>query len=212
MARQQKMTDDDAAGHKPALIVEAAGACLAEHFPDGAFCRLKVLFRVGVAERESVVTVFDVGQINLYFPLKTFEVFDGFIAVCVADDRNGKRIAQRFQNGIGEMDRSDEIDVVRALCDEFPINLPQAFYGDFPPLMFTADFIILAVDATQVATGEEDGSRSFASADAGLFPEMEAGACNDRQSPHTAEPFLPRPINAAVVGAEMTFTHNSFAP
>ena len=46
MTRQQKMTDDDAAGHKPALIVEAAGACLTEHFPDGAFCRLKVLFRV----------------------------------------------------------------------------------------------------------------------------------------------------------------------
>ena len=167
---------------------------------------------MGVAKRESIITVFDIGQVYLYFSLKTFEVFDGFIAVCVADDRNGKGIAQGFQNGIGEMDRSDEIDVVRALCDEFPINLPQTFHCDFPPLMFTADFIILAVDTTQVAAGEEDGSRSFASADTGLFPEMEAGACNDRQSPHPAESFLPRPVNTAVVGAEMTFTHNSFAP
>ena len=158
--------------------------------------------------RKGVVAVLDIRKIYLKFALEAFQIFDGFITVSIADHRDGEGGVQGFQDRIGKMHRRHEIDVVCAFRNEFTVNFPQPFHRDFLPLAFTADFVVLAVDAAQIASGKEDGSGTFGSADAGFFPEMQTGAGDDRVVSHFAEAGPAAPVHSAFAGAGMTFVHD----
>ena len=73
----------------------------------------------------------------------------------------------------------NKVNIVCALGDKFKINFAQAFYGDFFSFVHAADFVVLAVDAGEVASCEEDGAGASGSCDAGFFPVMERSSGND---------------------------------
>ena len=68
-----------------------------------------------------------------------------------------------------------------ALGDKFLINFLQAFDTDFPALVQTADFVILAETAVEVATAEKYGTAASGTTDTGFFPLMQPGSGYDGQ-------------------------------
>ena len=158
MARQKQMPDDDSALHESGLFINSVRSRLTEHFADSAFRSFEVVLCARKTFSKSIVAVFDIREINLEFAFESLQIFNGFVPICIADHGDGEGGVQRFQNRIGEMHRRHQIDVVCAFRNEFTVNFPQPFHRDFLPLAFTADFVVLAVDAAQIASGKEDGS------------------------------------------------------
>ena len=82
----------------------------------------------------------------MYFPLQLPYIFHTVVTIGIVNDRYGKSLIKTFQNGICIVARSDKIDIVRPLCDQFIIDLFQTFYSDLFPFYCIADLIVLAID------------------------------------------------------------------
>ena len=109
------------------------------------------------------------------------------------------------------MGRGDQIDIVHAFGNQLVIDFFQPGYRDFPAFVQTADFVILAVTTVEVAACEEDGTRSFCPAEAGLFPHVHPGPGNHRQDADAAAAEhaigigdAVGAVNAAAMGANIT--------
>ena len=202
------MPDDDSALHESGLFINSVRSRLTEHFADSAFRSFEVVLCARKTFSKSIVAVFDIREINLEFAFESLQIFNGFVPICIADHGDGEGGVQRFQNRIGEMHRRHQIDIVRTFRNELAVNFPQPLHGNFLPLAFTADFVVLAVDAAQVAAGKKNCSGAFGSADAGFFPEVQTGAGDDRVVSHFAETGPAAPVHSAFAGAGMTFVHD----
>ena len=77
------------------------------------------------------------------------------------------------------MGGGNKVNVVCTMGDKFKINFAQALDGNFLALVHAAYFVILAKNAVQIAAAEKHGAAAFFTADAGFFPKMQGGACNN---------------------------------
>src|SRR6185369_6441096 len=71
------------------------------------------------------------------------------------------------------------------------------------PFPQVADVVVLAIDALQVAVGEEDGAAAAPPHQRPLLPEVGTVTGDHGERPHLADPFRPgRAVDVAVPGAE----------
>ena len=103
-----------------------------------------------------------------------------------------------------------------ALFNELLINFLQSGNGNFFTFVETADFVILAETAVQIATAEKDGATAFSAADARLFPHVQSSsgyngkhAATTRAITATGSRNAFRSFYAASVRANITFGHRN---
>ena len=104
----------------------------------------------------------------------------------------------------------DEIYIVCPQPYQLLIDRLQPFCGDNFAFHLTADVVVLAENAIQIAAGKKYRSRSAAAADHRFFPMMQSGACNHRfcrGAANSGEMFTRSrnaPLYIAFTGADIT--------
>jgi hypothetical protein len=98
----------------------------------------------------------------------------------------------------------DEIDVVTALVLETQHHLGQLLGRHLLALSQLADFVVLAINAPQIAAGEKDRARALPAAKRRLFPMMRTMAGHEGLGSHEAEAEVAfNSINRAMAGTDM---------
>lgn len=178
LAGEDEVADEDAF-FEDAVGAYFVGAGLTEHLLNGGGGFFEVVRGVAVAFGCFAVHVLEVREPALDFISQESDCVDAFVAAAVVDDGDGQRVSQALEYGVCVMGGRDEVNVVGALADELLIDFFQAVDGDFYAFPHFADFVVLAVDAGEVASCEEDGAGASGSCDAGFFPVMERSSGND---------------------------------
>ena len=145
------MADDDPLFQQARFFVHLVGARLPVHFQDGPGGDGKVIFGMAVAQSRGLVSIFQVGQVDLHFAFQPAQGFHLFVAPAVVHHRYGQFRLQGFQDGGQEMGGGHQIDVVGPLGDQVPVHIPQAFHRHRPAPASAADLAVLAEHALEGA-------------------------------------------------------------
>jgi hypothetical protein len=180
------MTDYETAVSVAAVVDFEAGAYLPDHFAECGIGDLRIVGSVAAEVGECGVGVFVVGQVDVD---KTFEVterVDAFVAAAVVDDDGVDSTTVdclkqgRYMVKVGGgSDEAEERGVrcwvlgVQLLADEVGKRIDVGWSGGCRCCvsMPATDLVVLAIDAVEVAVGEEDvddgvEGRFFAAVDA----------------------------------------------
>lgn len=106
------------------------------------------------------------------------------------------------------MGGSNQVDISGALILEAEKDFAQPFRRNFLSKSLLADFIILAVTASEGTPGKEDGSASTVFAQARLFPEMKRCSGGFQRCALSTQPRLSPAVCAAHARTQSTvFIH-----
>ena len=194
------MADDHPLGDPLPLPLDAAH--LAHHLPDRPGGHREIVRRAGERPCQGGIRVFQVGQIDVDFPLQCPEGLHPLVAAAVVYHRHRQRPLQRGQDGGQKVGGGHQVDVLRPLGDQLLHDLPQPAAGHGLSRRRAADGGILAVPAAQGAATEKDGTAAAAARQHRLLPFVKHGFGNQRRIRAAAEAKLPRrPVHAALPGA-----------
>jgi activator of HSP90 ATPase len=105
---------------------------------------------------------------------------------------------------------------MRALFYKLLINFLEPSHGNLFTFIETADFVILAETAVQIATTEKDSTTAFGATDARLFPHMQSSSGHNGEHAATAGTVTASgggnafgSFNAASMRANITFGHRN---
>ena len=184
LSGQDQVPDDYALFQQ--AILQHHGAGLAHHLPNGVHGHLRVVPGGGISLGCLPVQILQIGQVNVHLALQGFQRLYLFISAAVVHHRNPQRLLQQSGQHVGVVGGIDEVDVVGALGDELPADLPQALQTYRLSEILVADFLVLAEHAAQTAPGKKDGARAIGAGNGGLLPVVEGGPGQHRPLGHPA--------------------------
>ena len=187
-------------------------ACLADHLRDRFQGPLRVIFRGGALPGVPFVSVLEIGQPDIDDAVEQADHLGLLVPPAVVDERQLKAPLagrkQRFQDG-GELRRGrHQLDVVAALHGELQHGARQGLPVHRFPHPVTADPVILAEGALQVAGGEKEGACARRPGDGRFLAEVGQGPRKDGAWAETAKPRFPlEPVDPALPGTQGAAAH-----
>ncbi len=114
---------------------------------------------VGEPCRDLRAPVFKVREIDIHKPIEQLERFNIFVGVCVIDERYADPLSFCFADGKGDKGgirrRAYEVNIVAACPLKLKEYLRELFRRERTPDPLTADLVVLAKKASQIAGGKE---------------------------------------------------------
>ncbi len=208
MPGKEQVADDDAL-LQHAVTSPLQGRLLAEHFQKGGFCHGGVIGGAGIFLCQQGGHILEVGQIDVHQSLHETQRVYRFVAAAIHHEGQGEAppfgvadsLCYLRQVGI----RGDQVDIMDAGGGEAEEEGGQFFRGDALPRFAVGDSAVLAIDALQLTSGKEDGSRAVFPREAGFFPQVGSGAGNLDKVGSSAEADIFFAVRHAAAGAKGTF-------
>ena len=160
------------ANHHAALkqsIFDDIVAHLTVHLQNCRSCVGKVVLRTAVPTGKIAVGILEVGEINLNLSLQCAQCLHTLIAARVPHDGDGERPLKCLQYSVGVLRGTDEVDIVRTLCNQIVKNGAQFGDGYRFSEVFMADAAVLTKHTAEDTAGEKYGSRAMNAADIAEF-------------------------------------------
>lgn len=166
----------------------------------------RVVRRPGEAGGGIRIPVPHVGQVDIHDAVEEAQGLARLIPARVVHDREREplrgRQRERLEDLGEEVRRGDEVEVVAAPPLERQEYAGERIRLDRGPGAPLAEFVVLAVGASERASAEKDRARPGRSGERRLLPEVRGGAEDPRGRPFPAEPRLaPVAAGAACAGA-----------
>ena len=205
---QHEMAHEKAALGEP-LGVDDEVACLPMHLGQRRPIDPDVVAHMRIFVRRLVVAIFEVGHVDVDDAVEQGERLQAVVAAGVVDEREAQPArggdAQGRDDLRHDVARRDEIDVVAADRLQSQHQAGELLVARLRAFASPGNLEILAIDAAQVAPGEEDRARAPRAAQRILFPEMRPGRMDDRPLACLADcaPRRAEPVDPTVAGAEI---------
>ena len=162
---------------------------------------------------KAVVGILEVGQIHIDKPFEAAQLFNRFVAVAVVDDRNFY-LRLVFGKCFGYLSRklcrADEVNVFGTDTLLVKHKFAERINRNFPAVSRARNCIVLAEDAAQVASREENRTASARTRNARLFPLVYSYTGNGKTF-NSAKPSLFGTVYLTISGTKTTFHCASFS-
>jgi hypothetical protein len=169
-----------------AVVIGDEVVHLAVHLADDGAGNPNIRARRRILFREPVIPVLDIGHIDVHDAVQQAEDRDGIVGARIVNDGQAKAAGdgdrERLQNLRDAVAGGNQVQVVASEALDFKEDIGERVRRGRRADPLLADVVVLAIDAVEVASREEDGAGAARAYENRLLAEMGTVRRHERES------------------------------